>query len=302
MITAERKKIINYVGNILAIISIYYILDLIISNISDIELRFTSTSILIFALCLIFNLLSYIILAFTWKIQIEESYPSITLKKSIAFIGLSQVGKYLPGNFGHVLARGVMLKKYMKTADITLSFIIESLVMAATAASFGVFYLNYLETPLKDSNYLAIFLLFLFFLTTPFIYKILKDKFGLYKISPLVVAKIAIWNIILVLSGGLTVSMLSSLYADIPDISFWQYTSGFALSFVIGLVMPGAPAGIGVREATFVFLFSSSMGEQVALEIILIIRLISLVADFLLFSIVYYLKPLLLGEEFSYQN
>ena len=48
---------------------------------------------------------------------------------------------------------------------------------------------------------------------------------------------------------GLTVWLLIRFAFQVPDAPLWSLTGIFATAWVAGFVTPGAPAGVGVREA-----------------------------------------------------
>jgi len=67
---------------------------------------------------------------------------------------------------------------------------------------------------------------------------------------------------------------------------WWLCVSGFSLAWVLGFVTPGAPGGVGVREAVFVVLVAPAVGSARADEVaaaiaavVVIGRLQSIVAD-----------------------
>jgi len=57
-------------------------------------------------------------------------------------------------------------------------------------------------------------------------------------------------------------------------------TAGFALSFAAGLVMPLAPAGLGLREGALVLLLTPSVGVGPAVIAATIMRVLHLIGDF----------------------
>jgi|GEM_PF-1861479 len=284
------------VGGLLVVLSFYYLFTTFINHFDQVEIVINFHTIVIFIVLVFLGFLSYLLLAFGWFLQIRASYPEIGLGKSIAFIGLSQIAKYLPGNIGHILGRGALARRYMSLRDISLSFIIESLVMTFVYLIVGLWYLNYLDL----NQYFDIKVLLLVFIigsaATIYAFLYLKKNRKIFLLNFRIFPILIFLFILLSLSGGLTIYLLSSLYTDIPDIPFLQYTSGFALSFIIGFIMPGAPAGIGIREAVFILLFSPWLGEQIALEMILAIRLLTIIIDTLYFCISYMLKKQLYAE------
>jgi uncharacterized membrane protein YbhN (UPF0104 family) len=109
------------------------------------------------------------------------------------------------------------------------------------------------------------------------------------------IASMTTWPIVATLSivivtasilSGISVFLLIEVFFDVPQISLFQVICGFALSWVIGFVVPGAPGGVGIREATFVLLFRQSMPESVALQVIVLFRLVTIAADLILYALV----------------
>ncbi len=92
------------------------------------------------------------------------------------------------------------------------------------------------------------------------------------------------------LFGGLVIFLLADLFDNVNSVSYLQYTAGFALAFLAGFVVPGAPGGIGIREYSFVLLFQNQLGEGIALQVILLFRLISILGDLSIFLAAYYFK------------
>ncbi len=64
-----------------------------------------------------------------------------------------------------------------------------------------------------------------------------------------------------------------------PGLDFPLVTAAFALSWLIGFLAPGAPAGLGVREGIMVALLSGSAGNAQLLVFVLLARLVTMVGD-----------------------
>jgi uncharacterized membrane protein YbhN (UPF0104 family) len=58
-----------------------------------------------------------------------------------------------------------------------------------------------------------------------------------------------------------------------------QVTAIFAAAWLVGFVTPGAPAGIGVREAALVALLSPITGNEIGLAAAALSRIMSVVGD-----------------------
>ncbi len=55
--------------------------------------------------------------------------------------------------------------------------------------------------------------------------------------------------------------------------------SGFSLSWLLGLIVPGAPGGIGVFEATAIALFGQHFSAAILLSVVALFRLVSILAE-----------------------
>jgi len=73
-------------------------------------------------------------------------------------------------------------------------------------------------------------------------------------------------------------------------------TGIFAVAWVVGFITPGAPAGVGVREAVLVAALTPLYGNEVAIGISALLRLVTILGDGFAFLIGLFLvktiKPL----------
>ena len=79
------------------------------------------------------------------------------------------------------------------------------------------------------------------------------------------------------LAGAAAVVLLGSLAPG--SASYATLTSAYALAFLAGFILIGAPGGIGVRELTLVALLSTETGVTAALGLAIGLRLCSILAD-----------------------
>jgi uncharacterized membrane protein YbhN (UPF0104 family) len=66
--------------------------------------------------------------------------------------------------------------------------------------------------------------------------------------------------------------------------------SAYVVAWLIGLVTPGAPAGVGVRELILVFLLQGLVGESELLLTVVLGRVVTVTGDFLFFLVSWLLK------------
>jgi uncharacterized membrane protein YbhN (UPF0104 family) len=71
----------------------------------------------------------------------------------------------------------------------------------------------------------------------------------------------------------------------------WRVPAGVAVAWLAGYVIPGAPAGLGVREAVLTAFLSPHIEAGIVVSAALLWRVVSLAADALLAAIGFSLRP-----------
>ena len=78
---------------------------------------------------------------------------------------------------------------------------------------------------------------------------------------------------------GVIVAGVAEAGAGAPGLPIAAAAVGFAAAWVLGLITPGAPGGMGVREAILVVCFAPLVGDGEAFTIALALRLVSILGD-----------------------
>lgn len=89
--------------------------------------------------------------------------------------------------------------------------------------------------------------------------------------------------------GVLLALLIAELYGDVA-VSAVDLTTGFALGWVAGFAVPGAPGGIGVREFVLQQIFGGSLGQAQAALLFLLIRLLGVFGEIAAFLVATALK------------
>ena len=85
--------------------------------------------------------------------------------------------------------------------------------------------------------------------------------------------------------GAAALALLEAVWHVDDAMRWYELSCGFALAFLLGFIVPGAPGGIGIREVFIVVLLSTTIGAGLALRIAVLLRFASIVGDFLRFAI-----------------
>ncbi|WP_017327158.1 lysylphosphatidylglycerol synthase domain-containing protein [Synechococcus sp. PCC 7336] len=237
------------------------------------------------------TLFSHIWSGWVWTLILQEFDCTVPKLWTVQVYLKTNIAKYLPGNVWHFYGRvRAMHAAKVPWAIAVLSVVIEPLLDIAAALLVAIG-LGGLERPLLQLVGLAIVLLALHpAALNPGIHYLskLKLKPASAEESSLEKAIVARYPLIPLL-GEVIFFILRSLgfllivVALTPDPLQWQQfpllMSSFSVAYFLGLVVPGAPGGIGVFEATLVALLELHFSAGLLLKSVAIYRLVSIVAE-----------------------
>lgn len=285
------RVVAKIIGAILTLASLYYLFSSFREHFESIVASFKQPIfVFVFIVGILLYLLTFFIIILSWHIQLHRKYPNIYISKLFRIVGISQIGKYLPGNIFHLAGRFYLAKKAgINSQDITNSLIFETIMVIVSALLVGSIYFNYYVFPSLKFNvdiYWLVFLIFASILT----FYILDVK---QSIVDLLSGYRAILIVIIFMISHLVLGSVLYLiehYLISGDASLLILTSMLALAFVVGYITPGSPGGIGIREFVFIKLAVFEMDESSALSLILSLRLITISGDLLIYLIALKLK------------
>ena len=278
-------------GYLLSAISLWLLVDVFNTHSQNIEhVHIDSNALLVFIFCAVVTVIGHINIVVGWYLQLKNKYQKISFKQSYIAIGVSQIAKYLPGNVAHFIGRAILVKDIDSKADITYAMLIETILLSLTALLFASLWSTLYYLPAEISAISIVVITILFCIGTIILVEVLKRKLNANWILYNTLFHILFLNSISFFLHGYGIYLIASLFSDIPDLSILQYTLGFSAAFLVGYLLPGAPGGIGVREYAFVLLFGAFLGKGIALEVIVVHRLLAIVGDLLFFLTAYLLK------------
>ena len=216
------------------------------------------------------------LLAFAWwQLLCHLGAPAKRLG-SIKIYGISQLGKYAPGNIFHIAGRQALGMAAGIPASALAKSVIWELCLIATAGALFCWLILPLLWP--DTPFLVSMTLLL--CTTVLTTGILRKQSGGDAARAFVLQ-----FSFLIVSGGIFVATLC-LIASNKDFESWQWAtigSAYIVAWLVGLLTPGAPAGLGVREMILLVLLGGQVAEQDLLIAVLLGRLVTVSGDLLFF-------------------
>ena len=268
--------------------------------------KITSEGMLWLLWGIVFSFLSIIINAYAWKLLINNIGYSINNLNIVKLYLATNIYKYLPGGIWHFVSRYNTLRLELSNEKSIESILLEPILMLVA---------GFIFIPFRSYNILIYILCWsstLLFLPAfrKFLIKKLKamkakvfnnndnikdinlvrnsqniSKRIFYPYKPLFV------EIIFVLFRFLGFLCCINAFSIGSLISQGELISSFSLAWIIGLIVPAAPGGLGVFESVILFGLSSHLPEAPLLASLLCYRLVSTVSD-ILASLIYPVKNL----------
>jgi len=287
------KFIVKVIGGILTLVSLFFLIKSFNEHYESILFSFKQTIfIFIFIIGIVLYLITFLIVVVSWYIQLNKKYPRVNLLELLRVIGVSQIGKYFPGNIFHIASRFYLSKEIgLNARDITNSLIFETILIIISALFVGSLYFYFHVFPVIDINiniYWMFVLVGVIFVTFYFL-DIRNSYFELLSGT-----KLFLIGSVFIISHFILGSIiyLVDQFMIFGNSPFIIMTSMLALSFVAGYITPGSPGGIGIREFVFIKLAMVEMDESSALSIVLSLRLITICGDLIIYLISLNIKKL----------
>ena len=291
-------------GIIITIISVMYVGYIWYTNWQKItQQSFLLDNLFWIFLSLLFYLGISYFLPLGWITILKTFGVRITFNDSMAIYGKSQIAKYVPGNIFHFLGRHMLSKKYnIENGIIINGIFLEIATQAFVSILIGLFASLFLKISnisfLKPTYYIIIFsTLFILLITFAILFKFFKP-FKVWVIKNKLIVPLKDLKPGYIISHYLLVFIIYFFYTILNGIVFWFLSYNFwgysfdlifiiigayTISWLIGFITPGAPGGLGVREAVLILILTPYISGARALILALLFRLITILADLLFF-------------------
>jgi|GWRWMinimDraft_15_1066023.scaffolds.fasta_scaffold00975_4 hypothetical protein len=258
--------------------------------------------------CISYGTIQLFIVAGLCVVLLGFGANNVTFLRILNFHGRTNIAKYIPGNVFHFAGRQILaasfgwpqtivgLTSIAETILVALGAGLAAMLFAAIAEPDALQIFEKLVSPMiflgVGIGIAAIWIIstqasrIVFF--SRFASSLAIQKFARSVYPPIVV----LLYLLFFLSGGLICWFLSSSLSD-----NWQAqriaVTGFAYvaSWLAGYISPGAPGGIGVREAALVLLLGNTIGETEALLLGVALRVVTTFGDFFLLALALMCRP-----------
>jgi uncharacterized membrane protein YbhN (UPF0104 family) len=269
-------KYLRWIGLALSLVGIGFVISQLTSYASDLgDFRPSFKQWVAFTVITVIYGAANVMLAVAWRDLLEHCGSASRARWAIRVFGVTQLAKYIPGNFFHLASRQTIGMHDGHDAGALLkSAVWEFGTLMSSAIAFGIW-----VTPLMLTNVSYTYAGVVFFATV-FVISFSAQRY----FSPLVMRAVLWYSGFLLLSGLLYFATLQLL---VPETSLFDALPGivgaYVIAWLLGAITPGAPAGIGVREVVMFALLQPVVGQTELLVSIVISRVITAGGDILFY-------------------
>jgi glycosyltransferase 2 family protein len=239
------------------------------------------------AIALLVTLLAHLWSGWVWGWILQLFNQSVSGGWSLRVYLKTNLAKYLPGNVWHFYGRVMAAKSIgIPLGAATLSVVLEPLLMAAAALMVTLVGNQLDNWAMKVVSLVVVLMGVHPRVLNPIIHKLSRAKqkgndtaeidavqLNRYPIVPL----LGELGFVGLRGAGFLLAMLAVTTFDWQQIPL--LIGAFSFSWLLGLVVPGAPGGVGVFEVTAIALLDNHFATALILSVVALYRLISVLAE-----------------------
>lgn len=284
-VIANRKALIHAAGVVLSLSGVLFVCMALTRRWDDLGVRVILAAAWPSLACLaaVYGTLGAL-LALSWRFVLSRFDVEMKAREAVGIYGVSQIGKYVPGNIAQFASRqAIAVSRGFPGSPLLASQFVEVGLQVMAALAFSPLLLAGSK---QDT-------LAWWAISSPCAIALVSmslRRFAGRGIALGYLVQIAF------LLGASTVFVCTLSACMGGRLLSWQDAAGmagaYAASWLAGMLTPGAPAGLGVREFFLINLLGTHVPHVVMLEAVMISRLVTSAGD-----VVFFLLALLLEKE-----
>jgi len=295
------------------LLSFAFIVDIIIAYGVNFN-RIVSISTLIIAIVsvVIYAILVIALATIFYFLLKLFSSADISSKDSIFIYCKSNLYKYLPGNVFHYIGRNqIALDNEISHGGPVAATIAEMLLLTIAALIAAITFAGQHAIKWSLDNYTAhqvilfVVLIIMVLVVGVILFGVIsKRKMAVGKIEPAnsirftaAIKFLVMYIIYFILNGVMFIILIHSLGGELSNSLILPVIGMYTLSWMIGFITPGAPAGLGIREAIMSALLFGVVEAEVVIGAVVVYRIITILGDVVAYIIVHQL-----GSKGLYQR
>lgn len=296
------KKILKAVGNLIVVIALVFLIKKFSGMNIDFNQIKSGKVIFSLVISIIIQTLLIIFGCFPWLVFTQSlSGKKIPFSSAMPVYTRSNIYKYLPGNVFQYVGRNKLASDMnISHIDVACATVFDILFCVVSTGIISVILLggaisdlirkygkNFLIVGISGIVLLIVlFLIFYIKFRSKLKEYILRYSKAFERGNRLQLLQGILYYLLNgILSALMYFISLSLIFGkDSGTSEIISFTGAFMFAWIIGFVTPGAPGGIGIRESVMLFVCGSIFEEKIML-FVLVMRLSSIIADFIAFII-----------------
>lgn len=297
------KGTYRWIGLLVGILSLIYFFNTALKQISSFpHIYWGLTALVNFLGAITLSVIVILIGGYAWFLLLRASGEQTTTIDALVIFSLAQFAKYIPGNVAHHAGRialskmrGFEISRVMFTMTLEIGWLI---VAASILSVFWLIFMgnNLFRYSLPLPNTFQLFIAISIAIAFPLLARWilinwhpgpLGKFFGHATVNTpptsLLICCLFLYSLGFVLMGIASDILAQGLFR-VADHHIGLLTGTFAIAWLAGFLAPGAPAGLGVREIILLKALDHFYGTGVAAGITVSLRVITLIADCIIFS------------------
>ena len=305
-------KILKIIGNILMVISIIFIILYFVN--SDIDFTvFLNWDILAITLGMGLVVSSGIILlALAWRKNLQMfTQKHLGIQEILVLYTRSNLARYIPGNVMHIASRNILGSEYeLSQKNMVVSSGLEILLqILVTLALIFIMVADTLENTIRKAvedgmiryEFLILIAVGICAIVVAAIFFLIKRK-NTITLRPAKMLISAGYYAGFCLINAFAFVMLIAVYEHgLSGYNILSLGGYYLLAWLLGLITPGAPGGLGIREYVLLMLFTPIFPRNDMLVIIVIMRVITVLGDIFAYLVGLIIKSRMRKKDMSYE-
>lgn len=285
---SKDSHLLKFFGSFIVALLLFYVFYSIVKNINTLQTYHWRVNPFFLGSGIIVLLLANSIATVVWKEIVVSLGRRLTYKESFYAWILSRLGRYIPGKVWMIAGRVALVEKIEKRI-VLLSVGIEILLDILAAITLAIFTFpvlrlkNHIVTPPPWT--IIIVLIVIFLVLNPRFVRWFVAKYTSLETSEVTFNVVQLGKFYLALLGLWLLRMAGHWFIIKGvgiSLGYLKLVGAFSASWIIGLVSPFAPGGLGVREGLITFLLANVTTPGISGVVALVTRVSSTVQDFLL--------------------
>ena len=126
----NKKSLTLVLAFLITILSFAFLTNVFLENLEVISATsFEIKDLLYLVFGVVVSIIGHLLLASGWFTYLSGGNEQFKYKDACVVVGLSQLSKYIPGNFAHLLGRVILAEKWFKKSLVAQSLLVESILL-----------------------------------------------------------------------------------------------------------------------------------------------------------------------------